>query len=79
VWNGVEGVGIEVEFAVVVAVADRPCNGRSQHNMHLGSLTMCPDLFRSVAIVSALWSSVLSVSSHSPARSRRLHTCHASL
>ena len=51
VWNGVEGVGIEVEFSVVVAVVDRPCNGCSQHNMQLGSLTMCPDLFRSVAIV----------------------------
>ena len=43
-WNGVEGVGIEVEFAVVVAVVDRPCNGHSRHNMQLGSLTMCPDV-----------------------------------
>ena len=56
--NRVEGIGIEVEGAVIIAVLDRPCNRRSLHYMQLGSLDMCSDVLRCVAIVGS-WSSVL--------------------
>ena len=54
----VEGVGVEVEVAMIIGIVDRPCKSRSQHQMQLGTLTICCDQSRSV-VIAVMWLLVL--------------------